>query len=197
MLGDDLRHKTKNSHALSPAQQLVIFVQSLGSGGYQIMLGDLAGTSQSTVSRIISKTAEVILQNSNAFVEWPNDEERSRIADRFLALTNIPGIIGAIDGVQVPMIAPKQNEYLFVNRKGRHAINVVAVSDHRRAFLWYSRAYPGSAHDSRIFRESRLHSELSSRIKKGVLLGDSAFQAERFLLKPVLDTPADSPGILN
>uniref|UniRef100_A0A8R1J0T8 DDE Tnp4 domain-containing protein n=1 Tax=Caenorhabditis japonica TaxID=281687 RepID=A0A8R1J0T8_CAEJA len=103
---------------------------------------------------------------------------------------------GLTTSIKSTATAITRNEYVrkvAESIKGRHAINVVAVSDHRRAFLWYSRAYPGSAHDSRIFRESRLHSELSSRIKKGVLLGDSAFQAERFLLKPVLDTPADSP----
>jgi len=44
----------------------------------------------------------------------------------------MPGIIGAIDGTHVEIIAPPNNNvdppFIFLNRKGKHSINVMLVS---------------------------------------------------------------------
>lgn len=43
--------------------------------------------------------------------------------------SNIPGIIGLIDGTHVALAGlPKDTEHAFVNRKGFHSINVQIVS---------------------------------------------------------------------
>uniref|UniRef100_A0A914X8Y4 DDE Tnp4 domain-containing protein n=1 Tax=Plectus sambesii TaxID=2011161 RepID=A0A914X8Y4_9BILA len=52
--------------------------------------------------------------------------------------------------------------------------------------------YPGSAHDSRIFRESPLYRDLQAGRKQGLLLGDSAYALSTFLMKP-LPNPVTDP----
>uniref|UniRef100_A0A8R1EKW7 DDE Tnp4 domain-containing protein n=1 Tax=Caenorhabditis japonica TaxID=281687 RepID=A0A8R1EKW7_CAEJA len=106
---------------------------------------------------------------------------------RFKELTKIPGVVGAIDGTHVKIPAPPEDEYLFVNRKSYHSLNVGIASDFNLKIIWLCVKYGGSAHDSRVFRESTLHSQLQSGAVKGVLLGDSAYRAESFLLKPILN----------
>ena len=54
----------------------------------------------------------------------PNDSDAVISKQQFYSLARFPGIIGAIDGSHVPIIAPKEDEHLFVNRKNFHSINV-------------------------------------------------------------------------
>lgn len=49
----------------------------------------------------------------------------------FFQSSNIPNIVGAVDGTLIPIIAPTENEEIYVCRKNYHAINVQAVVDHR------------------------------------------------------------------
>ncbi|EYC31179.1 hypothetical protein Y032_0004g2001 [Ancylostoma ceylanicum] len=61
-----------------------------------------------------------------------------------------------------------------------------AIADIDHKFLWISVKFPGRAHDSRVFRSSRLYHEFARGQKAGILLADSAYRLERFLLKPIL-----------
>ncbi|KHJ81041.1 transposase, IS4 family, partial [Oesophagostomum dentatum] len=128
-----------------------------------------------------------IVSKRDIFVKWPTNEERRFISDRFQELTGIPGIVGAIDGSHFRIQGPHVDEFVYINRKGYHSLNIGLIADSSRKFRWFSRAYPGSAHDSRVFRESHLYAGLLRRQHMGILLGDSAYRSEFFLLKPVLD----------
>lgn len=51
---------------------------------------------------------------------------------RFTEIAGFPGIIGAVDGTHIAIVAPSnQNEqykeYTYVNRKGFHSLNVQLV----------------------------------------------------------------------
>lgn len=46
------------------------------------------------------------------------------IKQQFYAVARFPGVVRAIDGTHIPIIAPAENEHLSVNRKGFHSINV-------------------------------------------------------------------------
>ncbi|CAL2041673.1 unnamed protein product [Caenorhabditis brenneri] len=110
----------------------------------------------------------------------------------FKSLTKIPGVVGCIDGTHIRIPAPPENEHLFVNRKSYHSLNVGLACDFDLSFVWISCKFGGSAHDSRVFRESALHQGLQAGTLKGILLGDSAYRSEAFLYKPILN-PATDP----
>ena len=46
----------------------------------------------------------------------------------------------------VPIIAPSENEHLYVCRKGYHAINAQVVCDSQLNFTDVVASYPGSTH---------------------------------------------------
>jgi len=48
----------------------------------------------------------------------------------------------------------------FINRKGFYSINSVVVCDFKNKILHHITRHAGSAHDSRIFNESRLNALL-------------------------------------
>jgi len=48
---------------------------------------------------------------------------------RFFEKGGFPGVIGAIDGTHIAIFSPEaEREYLFINRKLYHSLNVLVVS---------------------------------------------------------------------
>ena len=53
----------------------------------------------------------------------------TRINADFFSVGGFPNLIGAVDGTHVRIQAPHEDEASFVNRKGFHSINVLAIRD--------------------------------------------------------------------
>ncbi|KAJ1118202.1 hypothetical protein NDU88_006397 [Pleurodeles waltl] len=66
-------------------------------------------------------------------------------------------MLGAIDCTHVRIVPPTATEHLYRNRKHTHSINVQAIVDHRGLFTNIMAKYPGSVHDSFIFRHSTIN----------------------------------------
>ena len=49
-------------------------------------------------------------------------------------IAQFPGIVGCVDGSHIPIITPKENEFVYVNRKNFHSANVQAVCDANLVF---------------------------------------------------------------
>lgn len=59
---------------------------------------------------------------------------------RFFRKWNMRGIIGAVDGTHVEIIAPPVNDdehppFVYINRKGRHSINVMLVRSKEKLII--------------------------------------------------------------
>ncbi|KAK0155340.1 putative nuclease HARBI1 [Merluccius polli] len=74
----------------------------------------------------------------------------------------LPNVMGCVDGTQIPITAPAENEADYVNRKSFHSINV-QICDAAYIVTNVEAKWPGSVHDSRIYRECRL----STRFARG------------------------------
>ncbi|KAJ4935322.1 hypothetical protein JOQ06_016858, partial [Pogonophryne albipinna] len=96
----------------------------------------------------------------------------------------MPNTIGVIDCTHVHIQAPRQREWEYVNRKGRHSINVQLVGDADLAITNCVVRWPGSVHDARIFRESRLFTEFQTNRPDGVILADSAYPLLPWVMTP-------------
>ncbi|KAK0139735.1 putative nuclease HARBI1 [Merluccius polli] len=71
--------------------------------------------------------------------------------------TTYAGVVGAIDGTHIKIIAPSKDEDVFVNRKKVHYINTQIAFDATCYILDVVAKWPaGSTHDSRILMESGL-----------------------------------------
>ena len=77
--------------------------------------------------------------------------------EKFFQVAGFPGIVGAIDGTHIQIFAPNVNENELVNRHYYHSFNVQVVFDASYKIIDVEAKWPGSAHDSRMLRESGLH----------------------------------------
>ncbi|XP_052067175.1 putative nuclease HARBI1 [Mytilus californianus] len=102
-------------------------------------------------------------------------------------VAGFPNVTACIDGTHIRITGPSIDEPVFVNRKGIHSINVQAICDHEGRFTNISARWPGSAHDSHVFRTSAIGQHLENGyqgVGQGVLLGDSGYPCRQFLLTP-------------
>ena len=64
-----------------------------------------------------------------------NGMDIRRANREFYNVAEFPGVIGCVDGSHIPIIAPHQDEYAYVNQKNFHSINVQGICDANLVFL--------------------------------------------------------------
>ncbi|XP_033755754.1 putative nuclease HARBI1 [Pecten maximus] len=99
-------------------------------------------------------------------------------------LTGMPQVLGYIDGTFVRISTPRENEPDYVNRKGFHSLNVQMVCNNNFIITNCVARWPGSCHDSRVFRESQLCHDFENDLYSGFMLGDPGYPCRRYLMTP-------------
>lgn len=105
----------------------------MGSGSYQRRTGNdfSHNMSQTMVSRCLGWTTDAMNENEifEEFIEFPaTDEKMAEIEERFFEISGMQGVMGAVDGTNIAIVAPEENEEAYLNRKHYHSINAMIVS---------------------------------------------------------------------
>ncbi|RLU24777.1 hypothetical protein DMN91_002867 [Ooceraea biroi] len=129
-----------------------------GQGSYQKGVGvdSKLSIAQPTVSIILKEVTIAINERLlRQWIRFPTiPQEIQEIMQRNYNKTKIPGLVGFVDGTNVAIKVPAINERLYVNRKGYHAQHVQIICDSNLNILNIIARYPGSSHDSFVWRTS-------------------------------------------
>ena len=191
LVKEEIQSGTMRNRAISPLLKVVVTLRYLATGRMQLCGGDDLGMSQPTVSRIITQTTEALASPNivNQFIKFPTSQAAvDRNVQQFRIMSGFPGVVAAIDGTHVRIVAPADNEPLYVNRHRYHSINVQVACDANYCLLDVVAQWPGSTHDSRILHQSALK-QLFERgiVPQGChMLGDSGYPCLTWLLTPFL-----------
>uniref|UniRef100_UPI003AAAE056 putative nuclease HARBI1 n=1 Tax=Centroberyx gerrardi TaxID=166262 RepID=UPI003AAAE056 len=180
-----LQRRTRRSHGLSVEEQGLIALRFYASGTFYQVVGDNIGVDKSTVSDVVKAVSIALASLVNQFVSFPKDDQIAQTKRKFFLLGNMPNTIGVIDCTHVHIQAPHEREWEYVNRKGRHSINIQLVGDADLITNCVVK-WPGFVHDARILRESALYRELQTNRPDGIILGDSAYPLLPWLMTPFL-----------
>jgi hypothetical protein len=120
---------------------------------------------------------------------------------QFEDMSSFPLVVGAVDGCHIRIKAPKENPEDYINRKDYHSIILQGFVDSRYLFRDIFVGWTGKSHDSRVFKNSPLYLEcqkksfLPNNLSRSIagkeisplILGDSAYSLEEWLMKPYSD----------
>jgi len=106
-------------------------------------------------------------------IKFPTtDNELARTKIQFATLAAFPNVIGAVDGTHVFFRPPSgPDEPLYVCRKGGHSMNAQVTCDKEMRITSVVAKYPGSTHDSFIWKNCDLREHFVSNPPNGWLLG--------------------------
>ncbi|KAK6172317.1 hypothetical protein SNE40_016003 [Patella caerulea] len=131
------------------------------------------------------------------FIKWPSGDQVQDVFHGFERTRHFPKVIGALDGTHIPIKTPKKDGEVYINRKKFHSINVAAVCDHQMMFTFVCVGWPGSTHDSRVFKNTKLGIACENIEKrkdffpeKCHILADSAYELNEFVMTPFKDNGA-------
>ncbi|XP_061184381.1 putative nuclease HARBI1 [Saccostrea echinata] len=189
LIGNEIRSASIRNHALTSTVKVLLTLRFLATGKMQLCNGDDMGVSQSSVSRAVSCTIRSLSSDRmvRRFIKFPTSPDAiRRNQEHFFQIAGFPGIVGAIDGTHVQIIAPRNNENEFVNRHHYHSLNVQVVFDTQYKLIDIVAKWPASTHDARILNESglRVLFENGHIPVHTHLLGDSGYPSRRWLLTP-------------
>ncbi|XP_034072552.1 putative nuclease HARBI1 [Gymnodraco acuticeps] len=179
-----LQCRTLRSHALTVEEQVLIALRFYACETFYEVIADSMGVHRTTVGEVVTAVSDALARLLDHFVTFPTDGQIAKVKQNFFFLGDMPNTIGVINCTHVHIQAPRQREWEYVNRKGRHSINVQLVGDADLAITNCVVRWPGSVHDARIFRESRLFTEFQTNRPDGVILADSAYPLLPWVMTP-------------
>lgn len=169
----------------------------LAKGSYQHAVGSCfwISVSQTSVSRSVNEICHLIVNVlMPELVKFPTEaEEKSRVKQDFYNKSGFRGVLGCIDGSHVAIVPPPATDedhppHVFLNRKGFYSLNVMVISDSNCRILACDARFPGSVHDSAVWKIQQVRNHLKQEYNNGdstsILIGDSGYGLEPWLFTP-------------
>jgi hypothetical protein len=170
----------------------LIFLYRLGTPVALRTLTTLFGYPTGYICTMCHYVATLLVTHCAHWVRCPQSEAEWREAGRRwdeMGDSDLRGIVGAIDGVHVPIKKPQESKGEYVNRKGWHSYNVQAVCDERGLFIDVMIGSPGCMNDIGNLYLSELYRTRCHSIPAGhFIVGDGGY-----VLLPWLMIPYQTP----
>lgn len=188
--------------AVPPHIRILATFHFYATGSYQLSAGQghTFAISQPCMSRCVNEVTNTIYEHLvPTWITFPRTEnERTRIKNLFMEKFNFPRCLGAIDCTQIAIIGPPE-EYPalpYFCRKGFYSINCQIIVSSDLKILNINARFPGSTHDAAIWQASAIKTimeDLFVREDNSLLIGDSGYPLQPFLLTPFENPEDNSP----
>jgi hypothetical protein len=169
------------------AYQLLVFLYRAGkegTGGSASAVSCFFGIGKGSVINYVRRSVSALSEIEEEVVYWPDQNEKDEMKTR-LAASGFRHCVGIIDGTLVVLdFRPEKYHECYFSRKSCYALNVMVVCDDRKRVIFYLAGWPGSTHDNRVFRNSRLFQKRSEYFSfLEYLLGDSAYSNSSIMVQ--------------
>ena len=176
---------SRKGGALTNVQKMECFLRTCANPGFQVGIGEELGIHRSTVSKTVHEIMNRVAAKCEDWISFPTTPQDIQSAKRkWQGKYAFPLCIGAIDCTHVPIQRPPERFHPdeFVNRKNFLSFNVQVTVDADELFTSVNAMWPGSVHDSRIFRNSRIPDFIVHT--DALLLGDSGYALAPYIMTP-------------
>ena len=179
------------------SHQLLVLLKyygSEGNGASSKALGNFFGIGAGAADKYRNNALKALLSLEDRTYFWPTPEERKAISSRIKEKYFFPHCIGLIDGTLLPLASrPLLHGENYLSRKKFYALVMLVVCDDQCRVLYYQVGWPGSVHDNRVWRNSKLYRNSDEMFSpKEYLLGDSAFTPGINMVPPFKSLPGEA-----
>jgi len=122
-VADDVKVANRQD-SLTPLLQVLVPLRYFAKSSFQDVCGEMIGVDQSTVSRTVTRVTNAFYRRARQEIVLPDQPQAEQTKRTIHRQYGFPNVFGCIDGTQIRIQAPNEQEHEFVNRKGFHAINV-------------------------------------------------------------------------
>jgi len=190
LIKDDRVFKRKGTRRQAPVElQLAVLLRFLGTsgeGGSNPKLRNFFKIGRGTVSLYKRRAGTAIRrQLRSVAIQWPDEDERRRIAQVMKEEYDFPNCIGLVDGTLLRLFyRPATEDFAdYSGRKYPYSIVCMVICDDNRKILSYLAGWPGSCHDDRVLKKMKVFNLPEAHFSpQQYLLGDSAFENRWFLV---------------
>ena len=74
-------------------------------------VADRFGVAKCTAWSCVFRVCNSLVRRVNEFIKWPQGEEYIDNSEKFEFISEIPRVVGCLDGSAINIIAPKENVY--------------------------------------------------------------------------------------
>ena len=180
---------------LSPVQQLCVALHHYGGGHYQRVTGLCGGVSQNAARTALIQVTNALVARKAQFIFMPDIQEMGDTSERMFQRFGLPSLSMAVDGMMARFeeapkkLPPGKYQQLYWCRKQFYAINCQVVANDRKIYDLDVR-WPGSTHDSRIWKRSQVKQYIESQ-RRFLVAGDTGYPISEVLMKPFTMNEAD------
>ena len=192
------RQNTLLRDCLPPAKVLSLGLYRLAHGNSYNTIAATFNVGKSTVIEAVQDVVEALCDIKGNYIRFPSSEDEIlELRETFEDLTDIPNVVGAIDGTHIKIKKPKEGGANYFSRYQQYDVVVQGVVNGDKKFIDVAAGFPGSMHDARVFKNSSLCQRIArgellyspsvavqNRNIKPLLLGDSAYPLTTVILKP-------------
>ena len=182
LIKDDPIFHSKTKPQAPVSSQLMVWLKYAGTMGS----GSSNSNQRSTfrigygTSDVHRRRVTVALRNlSSQYYTWPDEVERATIGKEIFEEFHFPHCVGIADGTLFPLAFEPETEDApdYSGRKLGYSLSVMIICDNKRKVRHYLAGFPGSAHDNRIYKATKLAKIPEQHFSdQQYLIGDSAFE---------------------
>lgn len=198
------RQNTRLRVPIPVEKRVAVGLWRLATGDCYRSCSLIVGLSKASAVYCTHEFVEELCRMRCDFIKFPTTTaEIRRKIEGFKDKSDIPNVVGAVDGTHVPIKAPDINHEDYFNRKHFYSYVVQGVVDSSNLYMSVSTGYPGSMHDARVLRLSELYDaaenenvlmeptvDINGTTVRPLIVGDSAYPLTTWLLRPMKDNGA-------
>lgn len=148
--------------------------------------------SKSSLSVSFERVINALNMIASEVITWPRGDKLIEIKNFFEKMAGISNIIGAIDGIYIPIKALSEDPEVYITRKCNYDITLQTIRDSSLKFTDVFVGYPGSVSDTRIFRNSDIYCSIEENQERyfpsdHFFVGDKAYPVLNWCVPPYID----------
>ena len=188
-------------NAITVEKRVAVAIWRLSTGNSYRTVSKVFGIGKSTVIKITKSFVKELIKLAPQFIKFPKttyDTANAIQLFKIFCSCELPQVLGAIDGTHIEIMKPDTESAVdYFSRKQKYTVNTQAVVGANLLFLDVATGFPGSIHDARMLRATKLFNDAEAGVIlvnptdiiedqeiRPLLLGDGAYPPTSWQVKP-------------